>query len=129
MFDRGNARTWPIRHAERSALVFDVAREVVQFMSLSVDWDSYGGDAVDRATAEAALRVLVGMNQRGLPRPSVFAEAAGGVGFEFSNACAEVTLIVHRPGEMTYYFEDLVSGVGREGEGLPSELASLAVDR
>ena len=52
----------------------DVAKEVVQFMSLNVDWDSYGGDAVDRATAEAALRVLVGMNQAGLPRPNVFAE-------------------------------------------------------
>lgn len=98
-------------------------------MSLSLDWDSYGGDAVHRATAEAALRVLVGMNQTGLPRPSVFAEAAGGVGFEFSSASAELTLIVHRPGEMSYYFEDLVSGIEREGQGLPSELASLVIER
>ena len=108
--------------------ILDVARDILRFMSLNADWDSYGGDAVDQATAEAALRVLMVMSQTKLPRPSVFAEAAGGVGFEFCTPRAELTLIVHRPGEMSYYFEDLVNGVEREGEGLPPELAALAID-
>lgn len=107
----------------------DVAKDVVQLMSLNVDWDSYGGEAIDQTTAEMALRTLMAMDQYSLPRPSVFAESAGGVGFEFRRPSAELTLVVHRSGEVSYFYEDLVNGVEKDGEGLPVGLRALAIDQ
>ena len=98
---------------------FDAAKDIACLMALNADWDSYGGEAIDLTTAAAALRVLIEIGEPDLPRPSIFPESAGGVVFEFRHANAELTLIVHRADEVSYFCENSVSGLEREGEGLP----------
>ena len=98
---------------------YDLAGEVVGLMSLPPDWDSYGGNPLDLAVAEAALNTIVRILKPGLPRPVVFPESAGGVGFEFQTPSAELSLIVHGPNEVSFHYEHLAQGYEQEGDGLP----------
>ena len=100
----------------------ETAREVASLMVLHTDWDSYGGEPLDPLTAEAALRLLVRIAEPTLSRPKVFPESAGGVGFEFQTKTSELTVIVHRHGDISHYYEDRVRGLEHEGQGVPIEL-------
>lgn len=103
----------------------DLAEEIADLTRLPEDWDSYGGGPIDQKTAEVAINAIYRILAPGLPQPVVFAESAGGVGFEFHARDRELTIIAHSSGQISFHYEDPLRGEEREGEGIPDCLDRL----
>jgi len=102
-----------------------LAEDIADLTRLPKDWDSYGGGPIDQETAQAAINAIYRILIPGLPRPVVFAESAGGVGFEFHASDRELTMIIHPSGQISFHYEDLLRGKEEEGEGIPDCLDRL----
>lgn len=102
-----------------------LAEDIFDLTRLPEGWDSYGGGPIDQETTQAAISAIHRILVPGLPRPVVFAESAGGVGFEFHASGRELTMIVHPSGQISFHYEDLLRHEEQDGEGIPDCLDRL----
>jgi hypothetical protein len=118
--DQGTIQTAPVARMDSgqlsSLILFPgpswlgtVARQMVGFLGLENNWDSYGAAVVKRSTVEEAINFLYFINGNllaPLPQPMAVPTAGGGIQLEWHTKGVDLEIELTQSSEITLFFKD-----------------------
>lgn len=105
----------------------DIEFELDELKTLEENWDSYGGQPIDRELIPKAMELLRAIRSSGVSKPFVAPVPNGGINIEW-NTPEKFLGVKIRKDEIRYFFANRVDGTKKPGKIIKNEEINSVLD-